>query len=137
MQIKNEKDKTTSNFNQTRNDNQQYDLISIFKDFQIKINRDLNVASFAIVEKVDNRSVYCKPFPIRNETSSYTIIAYLINANLEINKDDIVLIIFTDRDYRTCLDNITQDSNYTTDDSNLHSINYGVVLTKIENKQED
>ena len=137
MAIKNSKDTSTTNYNLTRNNNQQYDLISIFQDFQTKINRDLNVASFAIVEKVDGRSIYCKPFPIRKESQPYTIIAYLASLKLKINVDDIVLVIFTDRDFRTCIDSVKSNVNYTTEDNDLHSINYGVVVSKIESNDED
>lgn len=133
----NSKVKTTSNFNQSRNENQQYDLVTIFQSFQTKINRDLNVATFALVESVKNDDVTCKPFPIREKTNSYSISAFLINENIEVKKGDIVLVIFTDRDYRNCINNINDNSNYTTDDSDLHSINYGVIISKIEKKSND
>lgn len=115
-------------YNQVRNSNQEYDLVEIFKVSETRVLRNCNVSTLAIVDSVNDREVNCRPFPIRQGESEVSIIAYKLDGNMELSKDDIVLIIFTDRDFRG---NINNTSNiYSTDDNELHKIDFGVIIMK-------
>jgi hypothetical protein len=115
-------------YNSVRNSNQQYDLVEIFKISETRVLKNCNVASLAIVDSVDDRNVTCRPFPIREGESVTSIIAYKLNGDMELSKNDIVLVIYTDRDFRG---NINNTNNiYSTNDNELHKVDYGVIVMK-------
>lgn len=118
-----------NDFNKTRNDFQQYDLVTVFKASETRLMRHLHVATMAVVTKSDGDSVQCMPFPIREGTTTNNIYAYNIGKS-EFKEGDKVLVIFTDRDFRKNYSSATtsERSIATTNDAKLHSIDYGVVI---------
>lgn len=118
-----------NDFNKTRNDFQQYDLVTVFKSSETRIMRHLHVSTMAVVTKIDGDTIQCMPFPIRENTTANNIYAFNIG-NVDYEVGDKVLVIFTDRDFRKNYASATtsERSIGTTNDALLHSIDYGVVL---------
>lgn len=126
---------TQNNFNQSRNDYQQYDLVSIFKAAEIRTMRHICVASMAWVSEldVDNPDYYLvTPFPVREGEASADIKAYNING-CEYEKGEAVLVLFTDRDFRSNINNTKQEVAQT-NDNDLHSQLYGVIIAPYKEK---
>lgn len=118
-----------TDFSKTRNDFQQYDLVTVFKASETRIMRHLHVATMAVVTKIDGDTIQCMPFPIRENTTANTIYAFNIG-NVDYEVGDKVLVIFTDRDFRKNYASATtsERSIGKTNDAQLHSIDYGVVM---------
>lgn len=120
-------------FDKTRNDLQEYDWISVFKSSEERVMRHLHVATMAVVTEVDGENIKCIPFPIRNDTEPSVILAYNVSGNTY-TKGDQIVVIFTDRDFR--MNRKTASSDETsisqTDDSNLHSMSYGIVVAPVK-----
>lgn len=118
-----------NDFNKTRNDFQQYDLVTVFKSSETRIMRHLHVSTMAVVTKIDGDTIQCMPFPIRENTTANNIYAFNIG-NVDYKVGDKVLVIFTDRDFRKNYASATtsERSIGTTNDALLHSIDYGVVI---------
>lgn len=116
------------NFYKTRNNYGQYDLVSIFEAAEKRTLRHCNVATLALVQKTEKDNIYCLPFPIREGESPSTIKAWNIY-NAEVEKNDIILVIFTDRDFRVNKDNVSENNIVQTSDNNLHEIEFGVAIS--------
>lgn len=116
------------NFYKTRNNYSQYDLVSIFEAAEKRTLRHCNVATLALVQKTEEDNIYCLPFPIREGESPSTIKAWNIY-NAKVEKNDIVLVIFTDRDFRVNKDNVSENNIVQTSDNNLHEIEFGVAIS--------
>lgn len=116
-------------YQEQRNSYQQYDFIEILKSFQKKINRNLYVASLAVVNSIDNELITCTPFPVRKDDRVNTIIAYNLTQRV-LNEGDKVLILFTDRDFRDTYSKVSTNENTIgeTNDENLHSQSYGIII---------
>lgn len=120
---------SNQDFDQIRNSKHQYDAVEIFKSFQNKINRDMKVASLAKVTEVKDQYVNAVYYPVGEKDSSLTISAWNISKlDLEIN--DIVLIVFLDRDFRSYTNDIDKNNPPATSDVYLHNISFGVVVAK-------
>lgn len=116
------------NFYKTRNNYGQYDLVSIFEAAEKRTLRHCNVATLALVQKTEEDNIYCLPFPIREGESPSTIKAWNIY-NAKVEKNDIILVIFTDRDFRVNKDNVSENNIAQTSDNNLHEIEFGVAIS--------
>lgn len=116
------------NFYKTRNNYGQYDLVSIFEAAEKRTLRHCNVATLALVQKTEKDNIYCLPFPIREGESPSTIKAWNIY-NAKVEKNDIILVIFTDRDFRVNKDNVSENNIVQTSDNNLHEIEFGVAIS--------
>lgn len=118
-----------TDLSKTRNDFQQYDLVTVFQASETRIMRHLHVATMAVVTKIDGDTIQCMPFPIRENTTANTIYAFNIG-NVAYEVGDKVLVIFTDRDFRKNYNSVTtsERSIGKTNDAKLHSIDYGVVM---------
>ena len=119
--------------NETRNNYQQYDWVEVFKNFETKIKKGIKVATMAVVLSVDGDTLNCMPFPIEEDSETKAIKAYNIS-NSTYSKGDKCLVIFTDRDFRYNINNVTTDSNSVAETSNatLHSDLYGIVISAID-----
>lgn len=116
-------------FFKKRNSGQEYSQVEILKSTVQKAMRDIHVASFASVVSSTDTEVKCIPFPIREGSTPIQVTAINLTGKT-FKKDDIVFIVFTDRDYRTNLKNATSDENTisSTSDNVLHSQMFGVCL---------
>lgn len=120
---------SNQDFDQTRNSKHQYDAVEIFKSFQNKINRDMKVASLAKVTEVKGQYVNAVYYPTGEKDSPLTINAWNIS-KLDLKINDIVLIVFLDRDFRNYTNDIDKNNPPVTSDVYLHNISFGVVVAK-------
>lgn len=116
--------------------NKELDGIESFEDLfmlTIKIAKSTtNVATLAYVEskeQVNNGKYYevmCSPFPLKQDQSKYTIKCYCNNDLAEdLSEKDIVIILYTDLDFRRSLNNNSIDP---VSNEECHSINTGVII---------
>ena len=103
------------------------EVLLILKD---NIFKDLNVATLAIVEEVKEDSVNVIPFPTIKSESSERQINCVKLKNLELTKNDIVIVVFCDRNFIQNLKQLKQNQKITqlNKNVNLHSDKYGVIL---------
>ena len=116
-------------FDKTRNGYQQYDMVSLFQSAQERTMRHLNVSSLAKVKAVNGTNITAMLFPKRKGTETIEINAYNL-FNSAINAGDIILVVFTDRDFNGNLATIRQGNDYVaeTGDDDLHSLNNAVAI---------
>lgn len=116
-------------FDKTRNGYQQYDMVSLFQSAQERTMRHLNVSSLAKVKAVNGTNITAMLFPKRKGTETIEINAYNL-FNSAINVGDIILVVFTDRDFNGNLATIRQGNDYVaeTGDDDLHSLNNAVAI---------
>lgn len=126
---------SNQDFDQIRNSKHQYDAVEIFKAFQNKINKDIKVASLAKITEVNNQYVKAVYYPIDEKDTSVVISAWNIS-KLDLKINDIVLIVFLDRDFRNHTDDIDKNNPPTTSNVYLHNISFGVVIAKNTWKEE-
>ena len=106
------------------------DFIQILQGVIDKTKRELKVATLGIVRKVDedNLLAIIEPFPIAEGTESkYISCRYFNTAPTE---NEIVLAIFTDKDFSSNLRTIGNDGKIRTisSKSELHSEQYGILI---------
>ena len=120
---------------QAGNKQTTFTLDDIFKAMKGNIFRDLNVADIVRVMSVDdmNSKYMCTLLSnpdLRIETTKLQ--------DLTIQKDDVMLCIFTSTDFRT---NLSKFKNkqvlQTTTNETLHSKNYGVLVGLIYREQNE
>lgn len=92
--------------------------------------RSVLVSSLAYVESVNEGDKYSvvtvKPFPLMKDQTEYTINAYCNNDLAEdLSVKDIVVVLFTDLDFRSSLNNNSIDA---VNDDECHDINNGVIV---------
>ena len=92
--------------------------------------RSVLVSSLAYVESVNEGDKYSvvtvKPFPLMKDQTEYTINAYCNNDLAEdLSVKDIVVVLFTDLDFRSSLNNNSIDA---INDDECHDINNGVIV---------
>lgn len=73
---------------------------SAINNLKNSTSADLHVASLAIIMNTNDtrQTVTCRPFPIAENGSVKTVKAYNIGA-AKLNRGDICLLVFTDRDF--------------------------------------
>lgn len=123
-------------FDKTRNSNQQYDIVSLFQSAEERTMRHLHVSSLAKVKAVNGNNVVAMLFPKREGTDTIEINAYNL-FNSAINVGDVILVVFTDRDFNVNLATIGQDNNSVveTGDDDLHSLSNAIAIKTTNGKQ--
>ena len=114
------------------NANSLLDVLLILKE---KTLMDTHVATLAYVDEVtqektnDNKFgiVRCKPFPLDEGREEYSVFAYYFNSNSEFNKNDIVLILYTDLNFISALDAVDYKPK-STRDLIYHSSKHGIII---------
>lgn len=93
----------------------------------------INVATLAYVKNVslDKSEKYynvdVKPFPLKEDQEEYELSCYCNNRIGEkLKEKDIVIVLFTDLDFRSSLNNNTINS---VNDEECHDINSGVIIS--------
>ena len=108
-------------------------FLDVLDASKANIQSSTYVGRICKVESVNNDSITC--ININNEQQRLKCIAF---QNLVIQKGDIVLVMFTDEDYRQNIKRIKNNErqqNYET--TILHSLNYGVIIGIIYRKEEN
>lgn len=121
-------------FDKTRNGYQQYDMVSLFQSAQERTMRHLNVSSLAKVKAVNGTNITAMLFPKRKGTDTIEINAYNL-FNSAINVGDIILVVFTDRDFNGNLATIGDDYVAETGDEDLHSFGNAIAIKTTSEKQ--
>ena len=111
---------------------QENDLMAVVNALKYNINRDLKVATLGKVIKIQD-TVSVIPFPLTENETEQSIYCYKLSS-LNIVKNDIVLVIFCDRNF---IQNLSQAKNNQpltklTSETTLHTVKYGVIIGKVE-----
>ena len=98
------------------------DFLKVLMALKTNIKKDLKVAEVARVVQINGEAFNCQLLSDSSTVSCAKL------QNLEISTSDIVLILFTDTDFRSNLkrakmNNVTQNV-----ESELHTKNYGVII---------
>lgn len=109
------------------------DFLKVLLTLKDNIMKSTNVCMIGKVERIDNEK-----YIVSNINNSKLKISCSKVKNLTVEKDNIVVVLFTDEDNRTNLSRIskdtkTQDSNTTT----LHSLDYGIIVAIITGQTID
>ena len=106
------------------------DDLEVLLALKRNILRDLKVASLGIVKSIKDNIIKVNLFPTYTNESEITIDCYCLK-NLEVNKDNVVLVLFLDRNINQNLKQKNNNQQLTKVDSKnieLHSLKYGVVI---------
>lgn len=117
----------------------EFDFGTLIDSLKNNIFRNLHNATLAIVKNVEKSHfktldlVEVSTFPYSKRTGLYNTLCYSMGES-NIVKGDIVLISYLDRDFRDNLKTILggNDTLYSSSDTNLHAIDYGFVIKKID-----
>ena len=106
------------------------DDLEVLLALKRNILRDLKVASLGIVKSIQDNIIKVNLFPTYTNENEITIDCYCLK-NLEVNKDNVVLVLFLDRNFIQNLNQKNNNQQLTRIDSKnieLHSFKYGVVI---------
>lgn len=106
------------------------DDLEVLLALKRNILRDLKVASLGIVKSIKDNIIKVNLFPTYTNESEITIDCYCLK-NLEVNKNNVVLVLFLDRNFIQNLNQKNNNQQLTKIDSKnieLHSLKYGVVI---------
>ena len=107
------------------------DFLEILFALKNNIMKDLNVCEVAQIESISNGIYKCKIL------STDEIITAVPLQNLQIAQNDVVVILFSNTDFRTNLKRIQNDNAATTDDTlNLHNKSFGIIIGILYHKEE-
>lgn len=106
------------------------DDLEVLLALKRNILRDLKVASLGIVKSIKDNIIKVNLFPTYTNESEITIDCYCLK-NLKVSKDNVVLVLFLDRNFIQNLNQKNNNQQLTKIDSKnieLHSLKYGVVI---------
>lgn len=108
------------------------DLLTVLLTVKSNILRDLKVASLGVVKEIEDNNYIVKLFPLLQNENEKTILCFKLK-DMTIVKDDVVLILFTDRNFIQNLKQIKLNQTLTklTENYDLHSHNYGIIIGKL------
>lgn len=105
-----------------------YDVCIALKQ---NVMRNLNVATFGIIKRIDESSIQVQPFPlIDGESSKQIRCTYASNVANEMKVGSICIVLFTDRESCYALMQAKKGNSISSlrNDDVLHSDSYGVVI---------
>lgn len=107
------------------------DFLEILFALKNNIMKDLNVCEVAQIESISNEIYKCKIL------STDEVITAIPLQNLTISQNDVVVILFSNTDFRTNLKRIQNDNAAITDDTlNLHNKSFGIIMGILYHKEE-
>ena len=107
------------------------DFLEILFALKNNIMKDLNVCEVAQIESISNGIYKCKIL------STDEVITAVPLQNLQIAQNDVVVILFSNTDFRTNLKRIQNDNVAITDDTlNLHNKSFGIIIGILYHKEE-
>lgn len=107
-------------------------ILNLFNNAKTKFSEDISIATLAYVKEVTREFadgygiVNLMPVPQWDADGTNYIGGYFFS-NITMTVGKLVLVIFTDRDFRTVIETGTDQSMKTTN-LNIHSKNFGVVI---------
>ena len=107
------------------------DFLEILFALKNNIMKDLNVCEVAQIESISSGIYKCKIL------STDEVITAIPLQNLQIAQNDVVVILFSNTDFRTNLKRIQNDNAGITDDTlNLHNKSFGIIMGILYHKEE-
>ena len=107
------------------------DFLEILFALKNNIMKDLNVCEVAQIESISDEIYKCKIL------STDEVITAIPLQNLTISQNDVVVILFSNTDFRTNLKRIQNDNAAITDDTlNLHNKSFGIIMGILYHKEE-
>ena len=110
------------------------DLMDFAKAIIDNVMRNLHVAALGIVTKVTTNDIYVKVVPT-NENETEKEISVINGTSEELQKDDVVLVLFLDSDFRTNLEQIKANNTKNLQkNKNLekHTEKFGIIINKLQ-----
>lgn len=118
---------------ETGNQNTSSDFLRVLMALKKNTMKDLNVAEVCKVTRIENEQYVVEPI---NNTGQKWYCAKLQNLQIEVN--NIVLVLFTNTDFRLNLKRIKNNQiTQNTNDKDLHTTNNGVIIGIIYKKEEE
>ena len=109
------------------------DFLRVLLALKQNTMRDNNVAEVAQVTKVASDTFICTLLANAN-----TYVNCVKLQNLDIKKDDVVLIVFTNKDFRQNLSRIKNNQKPIDNQAEtLHSLSYGIVVGLVYRKSSE
>lgn len=107
------------------------DFLEILFALKNNIMKDLNVCEVAQIESISSGIYKCKIL------STDEVITAIPLQNLQIAQNDVVVILFSNTDFRTNLKRIQNNNIGITDDTlNLHNKSFGIIMGILYHKEE-
>lgn len=116
------------------------DLLSVLLQVKKNIMKSINVASIAKVKKVDesHKIATVQLYPLLEDENEKNVECYWCS-NLDVDgktifhENDIVLVLFCDRNFKAALQKLLAKRNASTLNENvdLHSDRYGIIVGKL------
>lgn len=107
------------------------DFLEILFALKNNIMKDLNVCEVAQIESISSGIYKCKIL------STDEVITTIPLQNLQIAQNDVVVILFSNTDFRTNLKRIQNNNIGITDDTlNLHNKSFGIIIGILYHKEE-
>ena len=107
------------------------DFLEILFALKNNIMKDLNVCEVAQIESISSEIYKCKIL------STNEVITAIPLQNLQIAQNDVVVILFSNTDFRTNLKRIQNDNAGITDNTlNLHNKSFGIIMGILYHKEE-
>lgn len=108
------------------------DLMGVLMALKYNTFRDLKVATLGTVVSIGDR-VLVKPFPLITDETDKNITCHKLSG-LELIENDIVLVIFTDRNFLQNLSQLKNNQKLSklTENDTLHVDKYGIIVGKVE-----
>lgn len=106
------------------------DELEVLLALKRNIFKSLKVSSLGQVKELNESTINVGLFPIYSDETEITIECYKLK-DLEINKNDVVLVLFLDRNFKQNLNQVKNNQNKTNLNSNnseLHSLKYGIIV---------
>lgn len=109
------------------------DFLEVLLVLKANIFRELNVATLGIVKEIKDNTYVVNPFPTLNTENKETNIEVIKVSNVEININDVVVILFMDRNFIQNLNQLKNNQKLSQLSKNvvLHSKNFGIIIGKI------
>ena len=114
----------------TAKDISKDDNLEVLLTLKRNIFKNLKVASLGQVTKIGNDIINVTLFPLYKEETNVVIDCYKLK-DLELKPNDVVLILFLDRNFIQNLKQIKNNQSKTNLDANnveLHSLKYGIII---------
>lgn len=107
------------------------DFLEILFALKNNIMKDLNVCEVAQIENIANDYCVCKIL------STDEIITAIPLQNLELAVNDVVVLLFSNSDFRTNLTRIKNgNTSITNDITNTHTKSFGIIIGILYHKEE-
>lgn len=109
---------------------EQPDLLSVLLALKENIMIELNVATIGKVRSIEGQTAKVQLYPAIKNEQPQTIYS-IISSNLDVNVNDIVVVLYLDRNFISALKKLKQNQNPSSisDDVILHSKEYGIIIS--------